>query len=195
MKLRIRFDGDKRLPCSRLEAWGGPVISWDVDSAPKIARGSWQPDGRGKGFGGSMICDAEPGQLLLFGCQRYRGRFTSFGLAWRHFDGELIAQPLLNGRETAWPIFLAGGYQEPDRDAEVTKAAIAIAADNGDVMALTEAVGTYMENHLLTGAPVRSDLTRELGPGVAQRLECQASAWPEYRDVLIAAAAAIARLY
>lgn len=195
MKLKIRFAGDKRLACSKLEAWGGPVISWDAVSAPKIARGTWAPDGRGKGFGGSMLCEAEPGQLLLYGSQRYRGRFVSFGLAWRHFDGDLIGQPLLNGYETAMPIYLAGGWREPELDVEPTKDAIAAAAAHRDLAALTTAIGIYMENHLLTGAPVQNELTQDGSAELMLRLSRQAEAWPEHREVLLATASAITRLY
>lgn len=192
MRLRIRIGGQKRLSCSRLEAWGGPVVSWEAVAYPKIARCEWFPDGRGKGFGGSLVGDAKPGQLLWYGSQLSRGRFVTFGLAWRHHDGELVAQPLLNGLDTAQPIYSAGGFIEPLEDAQLTQQAMELAKNDKDQLA--RVLGTYMENHLLTGGPIRSELEPGMSTDLLRRLECQAMHWPSHRDVLSRAVDILGRL-
>ena len=184
MMLRIRFPGLEGVVCSEAKGKGGIVTEWDFASPPVVARGRWEPDGSGKGFGGTVVCEGEPGQLIFYGRSMPRKSWRSFGLAWRDSDGTLIGQPISGQFGLAEAIFQAGRFEEPWNDVDEAIGEMTRAAKAGNTAQLLAKLAEYMEAHLLIGAPVRSgDDPIDLGL-LAERLARTAWYWPEYAEVL-----------
>jgi len=179
------------------DEWGGVVTGWTEQGSAWIDVYAKRTQTRKKGR--ILISTARPGQLT------YRNLFSDsgsesfeYGLAWRREDHVLVAQALFSWLDKR-DVLSAGGYQEPTDDAQTTITKIQAAMQTPDSQAalvkLSAAVGAYMESHLLLGAPVipAAELQDEFATNMARTLVKQSSAWPEYCDVLLAAAEGFAR--
>lgn len=171
--------------------WGGVVQDWPADKPPFLLfgeRAGTRKQGR------VVTMQAEPGQLLYYcGCTSTGRPLKLFGLAWRCPDGSLVAQAL--PREmVARAVFEAGGHQEPVDDTGRALESIARVDLKTDPLDgfqdLCRITASYMEAHLLVGAPVfkPDESPDELAVQTVEALVSHSLAWPYYREVLIAAA-------
>jgi hypothetical protein len=168
------------------DVWGGIVRGWLSDGKPDVDFGLKSGQKRA---GQVITVQAHVGQLI------YSGRITSngtyekkYGLAWRNHDGKLVACDLSDQRK-AQAIHNAGGYNEPEGDCAAAISRIArinVAASPRAFEELCNATTSYMEAHLLAGAP-KVDGTassNELCKMFLEILAKHSSNWPNFQDVL-----------
>ena len=179
----------KRQMEASFDEWGGVVKEWHPETRPFLVFGT--RSGTRK-QGRVVTMPAAAGQLLYYcGCNTAGRPLKLFGLAWRSTSGDLVAKPL--PRETvARAVFEAGGHQEPADDTASTIEQIT-RVDSADPQAFQELWSitvSYMEAHLLAGAPVPEPTASldKLATEMTAVLDAHGRAWPQYRDVLCAAA-------
>lgn len=171
--------------------WGGVVQDWPADEPPFLLFG----DRAGTRKQGRVVTmQAEPGQLLYYcGCTTTGRPLKLFGLAWRCPDGSLVAQAL--PRElVARAVFEAGGHQEPaDDTAQALESIARVDLDETDPLRgfqeLCSITASYMETHLLVGAPVFEPDANpdEFAVKTVETLVNHSLTWPSFREVLLAA--------
>lgn len=117
-KLVVEFSGAGRKGMA-FQGWAGPVFEWQGKAAPQVGFGKWQPDKNNPRNGGTVIFDALPYVLIMWGANgpgmRISDKTTKFAFAGLGADGNLWAAPLPKDAD-ARAIFTAGGWQPPAAD-------------------------------------------------------------------------------